>query len=127
MKVYTGHKIPHSGGPGYVAVKEGTTSRELPKFDPMNYSPTGFQWGYGGDGPAALASSLLKHATGCNCRYWEYKSSVIAQLEDDWQLTEEQIIQKAIEIRRRDGHVDTCIHHPLYKEEPKAGGDNAPF
>lgn len=125
MKVYTGHKT--SPGSAYVVVKEGDLSKELTKFDPANHSPDGFQWGYLGGGPACLASSLLKDATGCNCQYQRYKFGVIANLENDWQLTERQIIQKAIEIRRRDGHEDTCHHHPLYKEKPKAGDHRAPF
>ena len=32
-----------------------------PRLDLWNHSPTGFEWGYGGSGPAQLALALLAH------------------------------------------------------------------
>ena len=32
-------------------------------FDVRDHSPTGFEWGYGGSGPAQLALSILQEAT----------------------------------------------------------------
>lgn len=52
-----------SGVAAVVTVKpEG---RPLPlRLDLVNHSPTGFEWGYAGSGPAQLALALLAHATG---------------------------------------------------------------
>ena len=33
-----------------------------PRLDLANHSPTGFEWGYGGSGPAQLALALLADA-----------------------------------------------------------------
>lgn len=122
MKVYTGHKTRTV--PAYVTLQVCDRVIELPKHNPQNHSPDGFEWGYSSSGSACLASSIVKDATGCNCMYQIYKAEVVALLPDTWRITDTEVIQKMIEIRRRLGHQDNCIHHPLYKEEPK-GGDNA--
>ncbi len=124
MKTYTGHKT--TPGSAYVVVKEGERSTPLKKHDPQNHSPDGFEWGYLGSGPACLASSLLFDATGCNCQYNEYKRIIISVLDSTWQMTDVSVIKIARNLRRQLGHETTCIRHPLYKEEPKAG-DESPF
>ena len=49
MKTYQGKRT------GY-AVDVTVDGRALdPRFDLWNHSPTGFEWGYGGSGPAQLA------------------------------------------------------------------------
>lgn len=35
-----------------------------PRHDLFNHSPTGFEWGYGGSGPAQLALAILAHHLG---------------------------------------------------------------
>jgi hypothetical protein len=67
-----------------------------PRLDIRNHSPTGFEWGYGGSGPAQLALAIL-----CDFfadpelareLYMKFKFDVIAGLRNDqWQLTGEQI------------------------------------
>ena len=36
-----------------------------PSLKIRNHSPTGFEWGYGGSGPAQLALAILLDCTGC--------------------------------------------------------------
>jgi len=63
MKKYRG--IRDSGGACKVTVV--TDGRESPlrlRLDIRNHSPTGFEWGYGGSGPAQLALAILADATG---------------------------------------------------------------
>jgi len=56
MKVYFGRRS--FGGDVRVAVREGDqTVRELRHVEA--HSPDGFEWGYGGSGPADLALSIL--------------------------------------------------------------------
>ena len=60
-------------------------------------SPSGWNWGYAGSGPAELARHLLWHATGRRellqrgALYQEFKRDVVAALPDDWVLTGEFI------------------------------------
>lgn len=45
-----------------------------------NHSPDGFNWGYGGSGPAQLALAVMIRATGKTENYQELKFKVIAAL-----------------------------------------------
>jgi hypothetical protein len=56
-----------------------------------NHSPDGFNWGYGGSGPAQLALALLL-AAGLPSRqavahHQKFKWDVIAKQQGDWTLT----------------------------------------
>jgi hypothetical protein len=68
-----------------------------PRRDLRNHSPTGFQWGYGGSGPAQLALAILADHLGDDERalalYQEFKRSVIAKLPEGkkWELTPVEI------------------------------------
>ncbi len=78
------------------------------RLDLINKSPTGFEWGYGGSGPAQLALAILAwHCVSDEQRaldhYEEFKSLVIAHIKtDNWVMDREYIEQhlKAIEHRR---------------------------
>src|SRR5438067_13192096 len=70
-------------------------SREL-----RDHSPTGFEWGYGGSGPAQLALAILatwSHNDGFALKhYQDFKFRVIGRLPHEaWELTGEDI-QRAI-------------------------------
>lgn len=64
------------------------------RLDLAYHSPTGFEWGYGGSGPAQLALALLADAIGedlaLEC-YHDFKWAVIAKLEDTWELSEDDL------------------------------------
>jgi Family of unknown function (DUF6166) len=60
--------------------------------DLENHSPTGFEWGYGGSGPAQLALALLADYLGNDeqalALHQDFKFEVIAGLpHDSWKLT----------------------------------------
>jgi hypothetical protein len=63
------------------------------------HSPSGFEWGYGGSGPAALAHSILSYEVGedvAHEHYQAFKWKVISQFNRDqggeeWQLTSAEI------------------------------------
>lgn len=68
-----------------------------------NHSPDGFQWGYGGSGPAQLALALLLDATGDSelaVRLHQlFKWVFVAKWGDQWEITTEEIkdwIQKRV-------------------------------
>jgi len=56
----------------------------------VRHSPTGFEWGYGGSGPADLSLSLLTHAVGPEVAerlYQKFKWEVVARFPfDEWSL-----------------------------------------
>ena len=60
-----------------------------------NHSPDGFNWGYGGSGPAQLALAILLDFTGdseaAQDRYQEFKFAFVAGWADEWQMTGLQI------------------------------------
>ena len=45
-----------------------------------NHSPDGFNWGYGGSGPAQLALAVILALTGTQKGYQQFKWDVIAKL-----------------------------------------------
>jgi hypothetical protein len=81
---------------GYAVIVTVDGRRLNPRFDLWNHSPTGFEWGYGGSGPAQLALALLAD----HCRndeqalnfYQRFKWAVIAELSHrSWTLTSQHI------------------------------------
>lgn len=81
-----------------------------------NHSPSGFEWGYSGSGPAQLAVAILCDIYGPESAevlmYQDFKSAVIVQLpKEKWELTEQNI--RAI--------VDSLIiSRDIHKEAAKA-------
>jgi len=71
--------------------------RDLPlRLDVFNHSPSGFEWGYLGSGPAQLALAILCDYLGepqlAVRFYGEFKEDIVARWKDDeWTLTEEEI------------------------------------
>lgn len=113
MKTYTGERM--RDGSAQVTWSEGRLrargwsagyERPLPpRLDLWNHSPTGFEWGYGGSGPAQLALALLANALGDDDRavrlHQAFKWARIATLPqgvpgDTWQMTETEIVAWAI-------------------------------
>lgn len=85
MKTYRGWR---EGGQCFVQVNYGD---ELPlRLDLANHSPTGFDWGYAGSGPAQLALAILAYDLNDElafAHYEEFKFEVIAKLKHEWLLT----------------------------------------
>jgi hypothetical protein len=92
MKRYEGRREGHAA----LVTVEG---RPLdPRLDLWNHSPTGFEWGYGGSGPAQLALAILADYFGDDAQalvfYQGFKRAVVSKLPyRGWTLTAEQIEQ----------------------------------
>lgn len=96
MKTYLGRATNR----GAVFRADALTIDKLPlRLDLVNHSPTGFEWGYGGSGPAQLALALLADATGqpewALEHYQAFKWDVVAKLQGDWELSQEEILEWA--------------------------------
>ncbi|MDY6764481.1 MAG: DUF6166 domain-containing protein [Halobacteria archaeon] len=65
------------------------------RYDLLSASPAGFEWNYGGSGPAQLAIALLAHAFDdkfAHEHYQRFKREVVAELpEDGWTLTKRDL------------------------------------
>ena len=99
-KVFAGVRYP-----GRVSVTVGTPNnmRPLsPRLDLRNHSPDGFEWGYGGSGPAQLALAIAAEVFGEKTAlaiYQELKRELIEPLQADrWQLTIDQVVDVATPI-----------------------------
>lgn len=98
MKTYQGIR---QGRAVAVTVNGG---RLDPRFELWNHSPTGFEWGYGGSGPAQLALALLADHLGDDEQalnlYQRFKWAVIAELPGkQWRLTSRELDQALQNIR----------------------------
>ena len=84
-----------------------------PRFDLRLHSPNGFEWGYGGSGPAQLALAILANHFGDDewalNLYQRFKWAVIAQLPwKEWTLTSVEI-----------DHILQTIRHKAELQEGK--------
>lgn len=102
-KIYTGRRSKQ--GTCVVRVIEGGDARRLrPRTDLANHSPTGFEWGYAGSGPAQLSLALLADALDDDqlalSLHQRFKRMVVASLPRDkdaiWQMTTDYIITMAM-------------------------------
>ena len=93
-KVYRGYRLgPREKLPGVkVIVEEGDVQRSLEHK--IRHSPTGFEMGFLGSGPADLALSILWDVMGKEPdipTYMRFKSQFVAKWGDEWEITEEEI------------------------------------
>lgn len=78
---------------------DGRPLSPLPSQRVWNHSPDGFEWGYGGSGPAQLALALLLHATAGNTitaldYYQNFKWDVVAKWpRTGWATTRAAVMQ----------------------------------
>lgn len=105
---YQGRRLKN--GASSVTVREGLKrARPLPmRQNVRNHSPTGFEWGYSGSGPAQLALAILMDAFGkveeerALRLYQKFKASVIAALpRDAWTLTHSQVMDIVAELESK--------------------------
>ena len=75
-----------------------------PRLDLYNHSPDGFEWGYGGSGPAQLALAILANHLGDDGQalalYQSFKWEVVTKLPHrGWTMTSQEIEQALETIR----------------------------
>ena len=99
------------GGCRVLKVIEGPAGKVCREFSPhcsqraYNHSPDGFEWGYGGSGPAQLALALcldvLDDKTRAMSVYQDFKFRVIARLpHESWALDAAFILQTIAELEQ---------------------------
>jgi len=94
MTTYTGKQYDQGVG-GQTVLRDGVPLSPGPSRQLWNHSPDGFNWGYGGSGPAQLALALLldvTHDEELSVRlHQRFKWSMVAKLGPDWELTSDLI------------------------------------
>lgn len=98
MKTYSGKQSGLGAILGRrVQIEEGARITILnARTDLWSHSPDGFQWGYGGSGPAQLALALLADATGDDRiavrLHQPFKSQFVAAFGEEWSMTDQEIL-----------------------------------
>ena len=73
---------------------DGFTLLVIPSLRLRNHSPDGFNWGYGGSGPAQLALAILLDYAGeeIALKYYQtFKRNTVAHWGDLWRITGKEI------------------------------------
>jgi hypothetical protein len=94
MKTYYGMRAEN--GCSVVIEEDGEFTGLPPRNDLHNHSPDGFEWGYGGSGPAQLALALAADVLDDDGRaqdvYQQLKFKLIGGLpHEGWVLTENRL------------------------------------
>lgn len=104
MKHYVGECTPDGCDVMVLDVQHEDGGYMLPpRNDLMNHSPDGFNWGYGGSGPAQLALAILADALGDDRQalrhYQSFKRKVIAPMDGErFSLSEEDVRTAVVEV-----------------------------
>ena len=101
MKRYEGRRE------GYAVIVTVDERRLNPRLDLWNHSPTGFEWGYCGSGPAQLALAILADHCGNDEQafnfHHRFKWAVVAELpRRSWKLTSDEIDQVLRSLQARE-------------------------
>jgi hypothetical protein len=119
MKTYRGWRMA-DGAHVAVVLPDSTITPLRPRLDLFNHSPTGFEWGYGGSGPAQLALALLADVLRNDALamhlHQVVKRKVVARLDRDqrWEMTEDDVVRHAAAassvplMRMPDGAIRRC-------------------
>ena len=93
MKTYKGKFVDEGvGGQAIMVDKDGTRTYALKHV--VRHSPDGFNWGYGGSGPADTALSILTDCVGkdvAEAFYQEFKFDFVAGWGTSFEITEDEI------------------------------------
>jgi hypothetical protein len=93
LSIYRGYKYQQAGR--LVVTRDGRDLSPKPSQKLWNHSPDGFQWGYGGSGPAQLALALLFDVTNdseLSVRLHQaFKRDFVAGWGEQWEISTEQI------------------------------------
>jgi Family of unknown function (DUF6166) len=117
MKTYHGRRT-HDGCS--VQVREGSRPARFldPRLDLCSHSPTGFEWGYPGSGPAQLALAILADFLGDDTRaialHQEFKWDHISQIAGHEFCISDDVLERWY---RRHGE---RISDPEVRDQPPA-------
>jgi len=95
MPIYRGFRYQEAGN--LIVSKDEESLSPVPSQRVFSHSPNGFQWGYGGSGPAQLALALLLDVTGqpelAVRLHQDFKREFVACWGEQWEMTSEEILK----------------------------------
>ncbi len=97
-------------GNGISAYFQAGDNPRIPLPHIVYHSPTGFEMGYGGSGPADLARSILAHAVGlplADLLYQDFKFEFVACAKDKLVVSLSNIRQWVIKKMVEEGHANS--------------------
>jgi len=101
MKIYRGDRTID----GIIVTVDGQPLD--PRYDLKSLTSTGFEWTYEGQGPAQLAFALLvdclQDEERANVLYEPFMRAVVANLGNEWELSEEDIIEVVESLTKKEG------------------------
>src|SRR5262245_54280206 len=107
MKTYSG-KRDRTGLCHVWVVTDGESKLLSPRTDLANHSPTGFEWGYAGSGPAQLALAILADALEKDDelalemhQLFKFKMITTLTRSKDWVMSKDEVLGFAMEYMRR--------------------------
>jgi hypothetical protein len=122
--VYRGERL--TDGRGRILGVRVTVNGE--RLDPRpsqrlwNHSPTGYEWGYAGSGPAQLALALVLDATGDPAvalrTYQWFKFAAVACWDQEWEVTAGRIQEWVEQATREGGQTPEGGHTPEVDPHP---------
>ena len=92
MKIYKGKRTGEGVGRQSIVVHDN--GDEYPLKHMERHSPDGFNWGYGGSGPADTALSILTDCLGmeqANQLYQLFKWEIVAAWGEEWSITDGEV------------------------------------
>jgi hypothetical protein len=94
MATYKG--VRHSACGAQLVTKDDNILSPKPSQEIYNHSPDGFNFSYGGSGPAQLALALLYDVTRDKeialAHHQDFKWAFVARWGDDWAITTQEIL-----------------------------------
>lgn len=115
MTIYVGKRVQGHA----LVLKDGRPFDAARSLQVRNHSPTGFNWGYMGSGPAQLALALLLDVLGDELaaqRYYQaFKADQVATWPESWSIDAAQI-RAWVDLQRLAEEVDEEVERQLRAE-----------
>lgn len=81
----------------WIQTSTGQQRKLSPRFDIRKHSPTGFEWGYNGSGPAQLALAIccdvLRDVEKAKSVYMEFKDRVVTTWQAEWCISAADVLE----------------------------------
>ena len=110
------------GGVSVLVVDENGRLSSLPHIE--RHSPDGFEWSYGGSGPADLARSLLIHWFGeeiADAHYQAFKWACIAKIPHSGGTIRKAEVQRWLDTQSRIMNRETCTKSHAARSDCQVG------
>jgi hypothetical protein len=93
MKVYVGNRSDAEDGSNVMVYESGKEPRPLAlRLDVVNHSPTGFEWGYNGSGPAQLALAILLDFFGVKASEKDFYCLLLTRYPRIYQFFKDEVV-----------------------------------